>query len=175
MAPGKELTPAGGVPAEKRKTVPVIALAGILVVILTCLILLLFLGLSSFNMLWSGNTPDQTAGLNSSAVTRPATENDYTGTWQGYAEDGKNQVITFTDDNRFCHWVTDKTQMNSYNGSWRYDSSLYVYRLIYDRGDYSASVKIRPIADNQTMIMHFEPLSSAAGMPLKGLDLERWN
>jgi len=176
MAQGTELPPAGGVRAGKRKPVPVRALAGIAIAaFLICLILLLFLGLSSFSLPWLGDTSDHVRDINASAVARPATENDYIGTWQGYSDDGKNQVITFTSDNRFCHWVTDKTRMSSYNGSWRHDSSLYVYRLIYDTGEYSASVKIRPIADNQTMTMRLEPLSSAAGMPLKGFDLERWN
>ena len=176
MAPGKELPPAGGIRAEKRKSVPIIALGGIAIAaILICLLALIFLGIASFSMLGSGNTSNQTGDLNTSAVTRTATENDYTGTWQGNTEDGKNQEITFTGDNRFCHWVIDKNQVILAKGSWRYDSSLYVYRLIYDSGDYSASVKIYPISENQTLTMHFEPLSSAASMPLKGFDLEKLN
>ena len=172
MASGRELPPAEDVRPEKKRRAQMVAAAAVIgVAAVSIAILLLLAGVSAFG--WNSGDHASSSGMRPGIAPGQATEEAYTGTWQGYSEDGKRQVINFTADNRFRHWTADSASMHEYDGDWRYDSSLYIYRLVYDRGDYSASVKINPAIAGEVKTMHFEPLSSAPGMPLRGLDLEK--
>lgn len=174
MVSDRKLPAAMGPGAWKKGKAQMVAAAAIITIAVVSIALLLLLAsISSFSFPWGSGNQGPGQDGNSRKTLIPATEADYTGIWQGFTPDKKCHTVQFTPDNRFRHWIADNVSIQSYNGSWRYDSSLYVYRLVYDREDYSASVKIIPAAEGDVQIMHLEPLSSAPGMPLKGFDLEK--
>lgn len=174
MVSGRELPPARSPEAGKKRQTQIVAAVVIVgIAALSIALLLLLASISSFSVPWLNSTRDSGPDLKPVKVPNQVTEADYTGIWQGFTPDRKSHTIKFMADNRFRHWIADNISIHVYNGSWRYDSSLYVYKLVYDREDYSASVKIYPATEGELRILHFEPLSSAQGMPLKGLDMEK--